>query len=172
MAYTMPAAAAGGNSLSSVEYNRMRALVLDPPRCKTYQSGGGQAITTATDTAVILNAESWDNDAAHDTVTNNTRITPQTAGTHLFIGQVVFPANATGIRRVWIRLNGTTTYGSVLVQAASTGTPQTHIQVAAEIVMNGSSDYVELMCHQSSGGGLTLGTGAGSTWLLSRWVAA
>jgi hypothetical protein len=73
------------------------------------------------------------------------------------IGQVAFAQNATGIRGIQIRLNGSTLLASNFVVAftgASTDVMAvTHYNLAA-------NDYVELLAYQNSGGALNASLGA------------
>lgn len=131
--------------------------------CYAYQSVS-QSITNSTDTAVNLESESWDTDSIHSTSANITRLTIPTggAGKWLFIGQAQFSSNASGSRAPSLRLNGTTLVAATLGAASPDGV--TYYQVSA-ILNLVATDYIELMAYQTSGGSLTLATGAGMTFL-------
>lgn len=113
-------------------------------------------ISVANNTLVELtfNAERWDTDAIHSTVTNTGRLTCVTAGFYYINGGVLFAANATGQRSVQIRLNGTTNIGGdPRVGAAAAG----GTRLAANTVYRLSvGDYVELVVFQNSGGALNV----------------
>lgn len=131
-------------------------------RCFAYQSGNTN-MANATNTPITFTVEEGDARSWHSGVTNNTRITPDVPGRFRVTGQITFDtASGTGARIVSIRLNGTTVRGRQSVGAIS-GTTMS-VQVYAEVPMNGSTDYVELIGYQSSGSSMITTTGIGSTW--------
>jgi hypothetical protein len=111
-----------------------------------------QAIATATWTALAFDTERHDQDAAHDTVTNNPRLTAPVKGKYLAWALVTFAASATGSRGVRIRVGGATTVAQVLLPACGGGL-DTSVHVAKEIALN-NGDYVEVLAFQDSGGNL------------------
>lgn len=129
----------------------------NPPTCRVYNSAN-ESINNATDTALTFNSERFDTDTIHSTVSNTSRLTATTAGKYLIFGHAQFAPNATGTRKVFIRLNGTTNLGTIEVPnnggAANVELPITTIyQLAA-------TDYVELVVFQNSGGALNVNAGA------------
>ncbi|KKL75014.1 hypothetical protein LCGC14_2059110, partial [marine sediment metagenome] len=64
-------------------------------------------LTTTTDTGLTFDQEDYDTDTIHDTGSNTNRLTATTAGKYIITGAARFAANATGTRRLGIRLNGT-----------------------------------------------------------------
>ncbi len=120
-----------------------------------------QAITTVTATALSLNQERYDTDTMHDTVTNNSRMTIQTAGKYLLVGNVRWAANDTGYRQTYFYLNATTNIGASRIQAV-TGT-QITIQTISTIYDFSASDYIELYVIQNSGGNLNVDTNGNYT---------
>ena len=58
----------------------------------------------------------------HSTVSNTGRITATTAGKYLIGGHIEFAANATGLRELYIRLNGTTINVNAIAAAGATMT--------------------------------------------------
>jgi hypothetical protein len=119
-----------------------------------------QSIANTTNTVVALNAEAFDSDpngAMHDVVTNNSRVVVRTAGTYHVSAYVQWAFNATGYRRLYLRVNGGAEMAAVM-QAAMAGDP-TDQTVYTAYALN-ASDYVEAVVAQSSGGALNLAVGA------------
>jgi hypothetical protein len=116
-------------------------------------------------------ADIWDTDTIHDTLTNNTRLTPHTKGLYLCYASLAYPGNATGERYVSIRFNGGTTLGLTELPAGA-ATPIV-LPGLAITQFNGSTDYVEMLYFQNSGGSLTnpgvgnYSTEFGMVWLTS-----
>jgi hypothetical protein len=110
-------------------------------------------LTTGTLTALTFNQERFDSDTIHSTSSNTSRLTATTAGVYVITGTARFATNATGNRRVLIRLNGAT-YIAEQTQAAVSGL-QTTLTVAT-IYTLAATDYVELVALQSSGGDLAV----------------
>ena len=126
-------------------------LLWAPPAARVYHSVA-QSIPRATTTALAFNSERFDTDAIHDTVTNNSRLTCETAGKYFISANVVFAPNTTGIRWTGIRLNG----GNLIAQqcgppaAAGAGTVQ-NLSTVYGLAVN---DYVETVVYQDSDGAL------------------
>jgi hypothetical protein len=112
-----------------------------------------QAITTATLTALALNSERFDNDAIHDTATNNSRLTCKTAGKYQISGSIEWASNATGERHCYIRLNGATSISAIVSPAVATNVTAMSITTIYDLAVN---DYVELAVYQTSGGNLNI----------------
>ena len=91
-------------------------FLIDPPACSVFNTVA-QSLATGSATVLDANSENFDNDAMHSNVTNNSRITVQTAGRYLFYTRVEFAANATGVREIRFNKNG------VQLAAAYTGPP-------------------------------------------------
>lgn len=133
------------------------------PVFQGYQSAA-QSIGNGSLTALGLDTEEVDTYNGHDTVTNNSRYTPTVAGYYLVLGCYGYAANATGNRFAFVYKNGALVVrgqnGGPAPGAANTGVTQ----VAAVVYCNGSTDYVETYCYQSSGGALnTTNTQSGMT---------
>jgi hypothetical protein len=111
-----------------------------------------QAIATGTVTLLSFNSERWDTAALHDTATNNSRLTAPAAGYYLVIGQVDFAANATGIRQLYLRKNGTT-YIAIANFAPHTQAARIEVTTIVHLV---ATDYVEILAYQDSGGSLNV----------------
>lgn len=133
----------------TVVRNSLEALV-DRPACSC-SDASGQTLTTATATILNCGAESLDNDAMHSTVTNNSRITAQTAGRYLFVCTVEFAANTTGIRQVFFKKGGATVLQGFRQNATSSFNA---IFQATQVIVLAVGEYIELEAYQSSGGNL------------------
>lgn len=101
--------------------------------------------------ALTFNSEYFDTDGMHSTVSDTSRITLVTAGTYLVGGNVYFNANATGIRRIQIQLNGATV---IAYSAMDIDSSTAHIMTVSTIYAFSANDYVELYAYQNSGGAL------------------
>ena len=110
-----------------------------------------QSVADNTVEAADLAAERFDTDTIHDNVTNNTRLTATTAGKYAIHGQVEWAGNATGVREIAIRLNGSTIIG--INRASNLDTSTIYLEVATFWDM-AATDYVELTLFQNSGGSL------------------
>jgi hypothetical protein len=116
-------------------------------------------------TTLALDSEVSDNDAIHDTVTNNSRLTCRTAGVYSISGRVGYVANTTGLRGAKVLKNGTTFVSNMVFQAAPApdGTyVETHTIVELAV-----GDYVELQAWQKSGGALNTLSSSGVSPSLS-----
>ncbi len=105
-------------------------------------------------TVVAFNSEDDDTDGYHDNSTNNSRLTAPVTGMYLVTGTVTFLTDATGVRTIRIRRDGSVVEASISVAAHATiGVSMT---ISAEIAL-GATGYVELLVEQSSGGDLDIG---------------
>ena len=114
-----------------------------------------QSIANATATALTYNTESYDTDAFHDTVTNNTRMTVPAgkAGKYLITSTTYFLNNATGQRIAYIYKNGASVFGTTVVGASAS----VDVAVLLSYVINlAVADYVEIFAYQNSGGALNV----------------
>jgi uncharacterized protein YhdP len=112
-----------------------------------------QTIANDTWTYLAFNSERYDNDTIHDTVTNNSRLTCQTAGKYLIIGQVQFNTDPDGIRNIQFRLNGTT----VILNQSEAATPTLQKESNASTIYDlAVGDYIELGVHHTAGAALDI----------------
>lgn len=113
-----------------------------------------QTIATGTETAVTFTTEDFDTNGMHDTGSNTSRITIQTAGKYLVTGQINWTANATGFREAILRVGGSTVIASDNRNNIGASF-NTAIHVTA-IYSFAAGDYVELVGYQNSGGDLDI----------------
>jgi hypothetical protein len=120
-----------------------------------------QTLADSTETAIAFDAESFDTSTVHDNATNNSRFVLNRIGKWRVRAQARFAATGTGSRDISIRKNGATT---LQYQA---GLPHATIVVtfAIEDIVDSTAttDYVEIMAYQNSGGDLALSGVASST---------
>jgi hypothetical protein len=124
------------------------------------------ATTSGTYLLVPFNSESWDTpDAMHDPTTNNSRLVFTQAGLWRVDFGVRWAFNATGYRRVNVRLNsgGSQAGGtSLLFQDVATTTTTFGTAITRGFMgIFAVNDYVEVFALQNSGGNLDLSGGAG-----------
>lgn len=120
--------------------------------CRAYHQSA-QSINDVTETVLDLDAERYDTDAYHSTVTNNSRITIPSgkAGRYVITGGVLW-GTATGWFKVELLLNGTD------IIAANT-----QYELATSARMNISTiydlavaDYLEMRVYQNTGGAVNI----------------
>ncbi|MFF3151798.1 hypothetical protein [Streptomyces sp. NPDC057910] len=158
-----PPSEAPGNFNTSALFNAqvrdLNNFALAPPVFIGYAStsqsiAGGNAMV-----ALNLDIETLDPDGGHSTVTNTSRYIPTVAGLYLVFGSVGWPSTTTGDRRLQIALNGGGVIGSGAafdpVNAVTAG-----MQTSAFVTCNGTTDYIEVMAAQASGGSLSTSAGA------------
>jgi hypothetical protein len=139
MPYSAPTTIAGGQlvtaGLMNTDWAGNIAFLANPPACRVYHNAT-QSIAHATETSLIFNSEDNDTDTMHDTVTNNGRITFNTAGLYVVTACIPFD-RSTDYTHTYcvIRLNGTTTH----IVATSDGTSTSAAD--ADVFHNPTSPY-------------------------------
>jgi len=96
MPYTAPATVVTGTTITSAWGNSVKAGMdyqANPPACRAYHNTT-QTVANVTPTPLALNSERFDTDTMHDTVTNNSRITFNTAGLYVVTAHVELPQRA------------------------------------------------------------------------------
>lgn len=71
-------------------------------------NSGNQDIVTGTDTDLLFDTETYDTDNIHSLIANTNRLTCKTAGKYMISATIQWEGNATGIRRISLKLNGVT----------------------------------------------------------------
>ncbi len=167
---TSPPATWGDNVRDNIVWLAGDAASGGPkPMCRVYNNASIN-IATATNTALTFNSERYDVGGMHSTSVNTSRITIPTGGGGVYHlgGCVVFASNATGVRAVWLMLNGATRIVQQ-AQPASSATDQA-ITVSCDYKL-AAADYVELFVFQSSGGILAVNsTSAYTPEAWCHWV--
>lgn len=130
-------------------------FLIDPPACSVSHSTT-QTLTNNTTTSLSADTELFDNDSMHSTVTNNSRITIQTAGRYLLIITLSYANGTLGSRAAQFRVNGTTSYNGQFL--ATTPSPNTHTleMNATRTLVFAAGDYVEARAYQDNGGNLSV----------------
>lgn len=111
MPYVAPATVVTATTITSAWGNSVKAAtdyLANPPACRVYHSAT-QSLPDVTDTIVAFNSERFDTNTMHDTATNNSRITINTAGVYVvsFTGEVESAADYVYVYS-YFRLNGAT----------------------------------------------------------------
>lgn len=119
----------------------------DPPTCRVYSSVN-QNILTATDVALTFNQERFDTDTMHSNVTDNSRITFTTGGVYVMTFCMTWEANATGDRKIRIRLNGATI---IVADEKSSDQNDDFDHTVSTIYKVAAGDYIEAYVAQNSG---------------------
>lgn len=141
-------------------------FVLDPPRCQVFQ-GAGQAFGNGAGSAALnFNSETYDTDGMHDTVTNNSRITFNTAGTYLLSVYLDLPSATYTVYQTQLRINGTTSIRTL----DWVNPPGGQVRFPFERAF-AANDYLEVLFTQTSGASRTTATGNNVTGVTARWVA-
>lgn len=111
------------------------------------------SVSNNTDTTLTFDSERWDTDGIHSTSSNTGRLTCVNRGKYLITGSVMFASNATGLRELYIYLNGTTGIAIQKIPAVSGTDSAVNISTVYDLAVN---DYVELVAFQNSGGSLNV----------------
>lgn len=130
-------------------------LARNKPHCRVYNSANISHATSGTPQIVTFNSERFDVGGCHSTSSNTGRLTVPSGegGKYLIGGHVSWATNATGVRQIYIRLNGATPIGDdVRTPVSGTGTSQ-HVSTFYSLA---AGDYVELIANQTSGGALQI----------------
>jgi len=112
-------------------------------------------ISDNTFTAVPLDTETFDTGNLHSTSVNTDRFTITVAGKYLIIATAGFVNNATGMRTLNVRLNGS---NNIIFNQDSSATVSTfnHLASSSTIIDLVASDFVSFEVFQTSGGNLDL----------------
>jgi hypothetical protein len=106
-----------------------------------------QSVPNTTWTTISFDAERWDTDNIHDTVTNNDQLVCRTAGKYIIVGQVEWDPSTTGERIVGIYRNGSE-ISRVRGQPNSNGYINQVVSTEYDL---GVGDYIQLKGYQSQG---------------------
>lgn len=117
-----------------------------------------QSISNATDEYITFDSASYNDYGAWNAASLQARLTAPVTGRYQVIANAAFAGNATGFRRLFIELNGTTAISSMHSHSNAAATP-TSMSVSAVQTMS-IGDYVRLGVRQTSGGALDVNSGA------------
>lgn len=153
MAYSAPTTRSTGFLVTAAVWNQdvvdNVTFLANPPACRVYHNAN-QSVNDNTLTLVAFNSERYDTDAMHDTVTNNGRITFNTAGLYIVGFQGRFPAaNDFSVAGAYIRLNGSTLIAVNSGGRALTGSSDLHFGVTTTYKF-AAADYIEVQVHQDN----------------------
>lgn len=118
--------------------------------CKCVRTTDLTTTSGAIDT--VTWSEEYDIGGMHSTVTNTDRVTIQKDGYYLAIAQLAFDSSGTGVRIVYIRVNGAER-ASVTLNARASGTHRHQAVYAAPLE---AGDYLQVYEYQNSGGNLNI----------------
>jgi hypothetical protein len=129
-----------------------------------------QSIPNNTLTPLTLDTEIIDTYNGHSTSVNTSRYTPTVGGYYLVIGMYGPAANGTGNRFLLIYKNGALVTLGQGGGPAATASNSGSVQAVASVQCNGSSDYIEVVAFQNSGGALN--TAPSPTGMTVHWLHA
>lgn len=132
-------------------------------KVKAYRTTSNQSIPDASDTAINLQAESYDTGGMHDVSTNTNRITIPTGGSGVYVleGQITFDNNNTGRRELKLLKNGSVICTQQLFNPDATENSVMRINHIDNCAAN---DYFELQVYQNSTGALDVILGENVTY--------
>jgi hypothetical protein len=154
MAWTAPRTWVTSETVTAAMLNEQirdnMTFLNNPPSCRVYHNANQTLATSGYSAAAAFNSERWDTDLMHDTATNNSRITFQTAGKYLVACQWSIAAFAGGARRGGrIRINGGT---EIAVELRSGVSINVIGMTGPTLWPFAAGDYIEFEGYQDSGG--------------------
>lgn len=134
-----------------------------------YRATSDQVISTATATKIQFNTEVYDVNSTFDSTTNY-RHTPTTAGKYIYVATIHWQTMVDdSLLYLGVFKNGSE--HKVNYQRGG-GTGSQSIDFAAEVVMNGTTDYIEFYVYQASGSDKDLFIGASLSWAMGALIEA
>lgn len=124
-------------------------------------NSAAQSIPNAAWTTVTLNSETYDTNTMHDLVTNNSRLTCNTAGKFMVVVAGQFATNSAGRRLCRILKNGAGSPPAAEFFPSSVASAGCAV-ILMDIMNLVVGDFIEFQVYQSSGGALDLGDGGGN----------
>lgn len=122
--------------------------------CRAYHQSG-VSISDVTETVLALDAERYDTDGYHSTVTNNSRLTVPSGkgGKYVITASAAWASSSdTGWFKIEILLNGTDII-AVHTQYQDSVTARSNVSTVYELVV---TDYIEMRVYQNTGGSIVL----------------
>lgn len=159
--------AAAGNEARSADFNSALQdlkYLHDPPRCAVRRNTN-QAVTTATATAISWSAAVWDSHGDMWDSGAPTRVTITRDGVYTIICSVLWEDNATGVRSLILKVNGSTNRRGNQQDASSPLEQQLSLETNLA-----DGDYIEVIATHNAGSDQDLV--ATRTVMTVRWAAA
>lgn len=125
--------------------------ILDKPRCSVYRLAAHNVLTGGGVNVINMDTLDYQSEGMWSAALA-THIICITAGTYRFTGTLIWPANATSFRQIYLLKNSVTFVQIIQEPSAALSMSQ---QITADIPMN-AGDYVELGAGQNTGGTLVL----------------
>ena len=123
------------------------------PFCAT-GNGGAVTIADSTDSVVVWSGtDAHDSAGMHSTASQPEKVFAKKGGYYDIVGTMDFPANATGIRRLFFKINGAADAIEVEVGGHASARCKASQSITRWL---DPGDYVEMWVYQSSGGALDL----------------
>lgn len=161
------AAAGRFRMLSQNRFRHLNSLV------RTYPSGDQTGLSVNVFTSIAFNTDSFDTDALHDTVTNNTRITVALTGKYLIGGNAYLNiSGVTAPTKVALRImiNGTSPLIGYQDFPITTGDPTDPGVATSSLISLVATDYVELQSFVGGTSGTYAVNGAVAANFVSFWA--
>lgn len=142
-------------------------FLANPPACRAYRTAA-LTLSSGVVTPVGMDQERFDTDTMHSTVTNNSRITFNTAGLYVVGGCLTFlTGGGSGARLLGIYVNG----GTKIVEAGPTATTATHGVNVMTAYNFTAGQYIELYAYEDGGANVAVNIAAAiSPELWAVWV--
>lgn len=112
-----------------------------------------QIVSSGVVTPLTFDSERFDTSAYHESAIAPTRLSVKVGGVYLVAGSLEYAPNATGVRVIHIRLNGTTLLAATQIPNAGASNVQCAV---ATVYKFAAIDYVELTTFQNSGSTLSV----------------
>lgn len=122
------------------------------PAARAYNSAA-LSISNNAETALTFDSERFDTSNLHSVSTNTSRMTAPVNGIYVITANVSWAANATGIRRVFLRWNASSNIAYSQVSATSASVTAQNV---ATVYSLAASEYVEVFVLQTSGSALNI----------------
>lgn len=181
MTWTSPSDRTTGTLITAAMWNQMLgatgdiAFLYGSPACRVYHSANQSVSSGAALAALAFDSERFDTDGMHDTATNNSRITIQTAGVYAVAVGISWSGTSSGPYVTTIRLNATTDIAYQYTVYTSSPAPGAGLRyvLTAPPYKFAAADYVEVFVAQTTGGSLNvLATGNYSAEFAAAWLSS
>jgi hypothetical protein len=144
-------------------------FILTPPLFVGRQTVA-QSIANNAWTAAAWDAEDSDTAGGHSTVTNTSRYTGQYPGWYQLNTSMDWATSAAGTRALAWQTNGNSANRAGKTQYNPGGFDTAQV-TGGTVFLNGTTDYVEVMVWQNTGGALSTGSTDGNPRYQLRWIS-